>query len=133
MQKRSLFLSLVTCATLVACGGDNVNTAAETQPVAVEAKAEKIETYYAVTKCVDDLFYSGGYDVGDETREAIMSEALALYNQPKYEQSKIDNLDHSTIDTAKYILVYTECLSEEVGNKIVAIAKSHGVEQWVEE
>ena len=132
MKKRCLLLSLVTCATLAACGGDNVNTAAETKQVA-EAKAEKIETYYAVTKCVDDLFTSGGYDVGDETREAIMSEALALYNQPKYEQSKIDNIDHSAIDTTKYILVYTECLSEEVGDKIVAIAKSHGVEQWVEE
>ena len=132
MKKRFLLLSLATCATLVACGGDKVGTTSETQPV-VEAKAEKIETYYAVTKCVDDMFYSGGYDVGDETREAIMSEALALYKQPKYDQSKIDNLDHSAIDTAKYILVYTECLSEEVGDKIVAIAKSHGVEQWVEE
>lgn len=148
MKKGVLLVSLATCLVLAGCGDDNATAAADTKAVISEVNAESTEsteitentestesteTYYAVIKCVDDMFYDGGYDVGDTTREAIMNDALALFKQPKYDESKVDGVDRGALDMAKYMDSYSTCLSEDIGNKIISIAKSHGMEMMSEE
>ncbi|MBU1309203.1 MAG: hypothetical protein KKE30_06700 [Gammaproteobacteria bacterium] len=121
MKKGCFLLSLTACLVFGATS------------VATEITAASDEAYFAVIKCVDHMFYDGGYDVGDEIREAIMNDALALFNQPKYEQSKVDSKNSGALDVDKYISVYSECISGNVSNKLIKIAKSHGMELMFEE
>ena len=123
---------LAACLVLAGCGGDGTASAEEAAAVTAKATVESVETYYAVVRCVDGLFYDGGYDVGDATREAIMTEALALFGQPAYDEGKVDGIDRASLDRGKYMDSYTKCLSEAVGNKLVAIGRSHGMEVMTE-
>lgn len=133
MKKGCLLISLTACLVLGGCGEESAGKLKDAKSVATEVVTESDEAYFAVIKCVDDMFYDGGYDVGDQTREAIMNDALALFNQAKYEESKVENKKSGSLDMDKYISTYSECLSEEVGNKLITIAKTHGMELMVEE
>lgn len=128
MKKGYSWAGLVACLVLTGCGKGGVASAGETAPVAAEAAGESVETYYAVVRCVDGLFYDGGHDAGDATREAIMTDALALFEQPAYDEGKVDGIDREALDMGKYMDSYTKCLSEEVGDKLIAIGRSHGMD-----
>lgn len=127
-MKKGYSYVVVACLVLVGCGGDGMASAGKAEPVAAKAAVESVETYYAVVRCVDGLFYDGGHDVGDATREAIMTDALALFGQPAYDEGKVDGIDREALDMGRYMDSYTKCLSEEVGDKLVAIGRAHGME-----
>lgn len=63
--------------------------------------ADKMSRYMGVMRCVDNIFYDGGYDPDDSERIAVMNDVLErnglpLYNEVVY--SKIDNMMASKSD-----------------------------------
>ena len=100
-------------------------------PSAVAADAMNAQVYDAVVSCVDDVFYSGGYDEGDKQREAIMTDVLALNKQPAFSealaaQAKADVLKPENSDKMSARMeAYASCYGYEGLNDI---AKKHGYE-----
>ncbi|HAT40245.1 MAG TPA: hypothetical protein DCS87_00770 [Rheinheimera sp.] len=103
---------------------------------AVAADAMNAQVYDAVVSCVDDVFYSGGYDEGDKQREAIMTDVLARNKQPAFSaalaaQARADVLKPENSDKmGARMEVYASCYGDEGLNDI---GKKHGFEMMQEE
>ncbi|MET1078743.1 MAG: hypothetical protein ABWY06_12060 [Pseudomonas sp.] len=84
--------------------------------------------YHALTECITSKFYDGGYTVGDEAREALMTEVSALKGQPPYSEALYEKIRNSDISTAEFMPVYLECIGGDLYEKVNALAAKHGVE-----
>jgi hypothetical protein len=83
--------------------------------------------YSALVECVDGLYYDGGYMVGNKVRESLMTDVLALRNQPAYSEELMDKIREADIPWSEYGPVYSECMSGDLYEKVDALAKKHGV------
>ncbi|BCG25394.1 hypothetical protein TUM18999_35850 [Pseudomonas tohonis] len=54
--------------------------------------------YQGAVSCIDRLFYDGGHDVGDARREALITEFLAHYQLPAYDEARYAAAEGADID-----------------------------------
>lgn len=84
----------------------------------------QIASYFAVISCVDRTFYDGGYDEGDPDRESLMSEALAKYGLPKYDEALFQKESKIEQDHNSYMTTYMACSEDEW---LIKVAEQRGI------
>ncbi|WP_271103185.1 hypothetical protein [Pseudomonas tohonis] len=80
--------------------------------------------YQGAVSCIDRLFYDGGYDVGDARREALITEFLAHYQLPAYDEARYAAGEGADIDRDAYMAGYQLC--EEDVDYVTKLGAKHG-------
>lgn len=85
---------------------------------------QQISKYFGVISCVDRTFFDGGYDVGDPDRESLMSEVLARYGLPKYDEELFQKEDEIKKDNDSYLEAYMACGDDDW---VIEVAEQRGI------
>ncbi|MBB4822056.1 hypothetical protein HNP29_005469 [Pseudomonas alcaligenes] len=95
-------------------------------PLAVQAATLDADQsrYRGAVSCIDRLFYDGGYDVGDAKREALITEFLAHYQLPAYDEARYAAGEGADIDREAYMAGYMLC--DEDVDYVDKLGAKHG-------
>ncbi len=90
-----------------------------------DMNGKEISKYLGVIACVDRTFFDGGYQVGDKTRESLMTDFLAKQSMPEYSEEIFSKESEIKKDTASYMEGYMTCDNDY--DNLTKTAQSHNV------